>query len=128
MKRILNFLDGHMSAEVDSWNMLDYYFKVGDTKNIPMKYFKATFYKKGTVHLVFTCPELIERFNIYVAQNKTWLPPNYGKVKYTDMTAEEKTVVDNFQGEAAYNEVMKKASYYLAPVTDNQMQMLGEAT
>lgn len=128
IERILNFLDGHMSAEVDSWNMLDYYFKVGDTKNIPMKYFKATFYKKGTVHLVFTCPELIERFNIYVAQNKTWLPPNYGKVKYTDMTAEEKTVVDNFQGEAAYNEVMKKASYYLAPVTDNQMQMLGEAT
>lgn len=128
IERILNFLDGHMSAEVDSWNMLDYYFKVGDTKNIPMKYFKATFYKKGTVHLVFTCPELIERFNIYVAQNKTWLPPNYGKVKYTDMTAEEKTVVDSFQGEAAYNEVMAKSSFYFAPVTGSQMQMLGEAT
>lgn len=126
IERILNFLDGHMTAEVDSWNNLDYYFKYGNTKNVPMKYFKATFYKKGTVHLVFTCPELIERFNIYVAQNKNWLPPNYGKVKYKDMTSEEKTVVDSFQGEAAYNEVMEKASYYLAPVTNSQIQMLGE--
>lgn len=126
IERILNFLDGHMTAEVDSWNNLDYYFKYGNTKNVPMKYFKATFYKKGTIHLVFTCPELIERFNIYVAQNKNWLPPNYGKVKYKDMTAEEKTVVDSFQGEAAYNEVLEKAKYYLAPVTNNQLQMLGE--
>lgn len=126
IERILNFLDGHMTAEVDSWNNLDYYFKYGNTKNVPMKYFKATFYKKGTVHLVFTCPELIERFNIYVAQNKNWLPPNYGKVKYKDMTAEEKTVVDSFQGEAAYNEVMEKAQYYFAPVTNSQIQMLGE--
>lgn len=128
IERILNFLDGHMTEEVNSWNFLEYNFSQGITKNIHQKFYNVTFYKKGTVHLVFTCPELIERFNIYVAQNKTWLPPNYGKVKYTDMTAEEKTVVDNFQGEAAYNEVMKKASYYLAPVTDNQMQMLGEAT
>lgn len=126
IERILNFLDGHMTAEVDSWNALEYYFRCGNTKNIPMKYFKATFYKKGTVHLVFTCPELIERFNIYVAQNKNWLPPNYGKVKYKDMTTEEKTVVDSFQGEAAYNEVLEKAKYYLAPVTNNQLQMLGE--
>lgn len=76
--------------------------------------------------MVFTCPELIQRFNIYVAQNKNWLPPNYGRVKYKDMTAEEKTVVDSFQGEAAYNEVMEKARYYFAPVTNNQIQMLGE--
>ena len=124
IERILNFLDGGMSENVDSWSALDIYFKRGETKNIPMKYFSATFYKKGTVHLTFTCPELIERFNIYAAQNKAWLPPNYGKKKYKDMTAEEKAVIDSFQGEQAYNEVMAKSSYYLAPVTKNNVLML----
>lgn len=126
IERILNFLDGGMTRDVDLWNNLDVCFRRGETKNIELKYFNATFYKKGTVHLVFTCPKLIERFNIYAAQNKQWLPPNYGKTKYKDLTAEEKAVVDSFQGEEAYNEVMAKAEYYLAPVTNNQMLMLGE--
>ena len=42
------------------------------------------------------------------------------------MTAEEKAVIDDFQGEEAYNEVMANAEYYLAPVTNNQLLMLGE--
>jgi hypothetical protein len=124
IERILNFLDGGMTQDVDSMGFLEHYFKLGITKNVPMKYFKATFYKKGTVHLTFTCPELIDRFNIYAAQNKAWLPPNYGKTKYKDMTEDEKAVIDSFQGEEAYNEVMEKASYYLAPVTNNKMLML----
>jgi hypothetical protein len=125
IERILNFLDGHMTAEVDSWNALQRYFDNGETKNIPTKFFTATFYKKGTVHLVFNCPELIERFNIYAAQNKAWLPPCYGKKKYKDMSADEKAVVDSFQGEQAYNEVMAKAGYYLAPVTNGNILLLG---
>lgn len=128
IERILNFLDGGMTQEVDSWGRLKIWIERSITKNLELKYFTATFYKKGTVHLTFTCPELIERFNIYAAQNKAWLPPNYGKTKYKDMTAEEKAVVDSFQGEAAYNEVMAKAEYYLAPVTNNQMLMLGEVS
>lgn len=127
IERILNFLDGHMTADVDSWSALESNFNNGITKNIEMKYFKATFYKKGTVHLTFTCPELIDRFNIYAAQNKNWLPPSYGKKSYKDMTADEKKVVDSFQGEKAYNEIMAKSVYYLAPVTSgNQMLMLEE--
>lgn len=124
IERILNFLDGGRTEEVDSKAHLESYFKSGMTKNVPMKYFSATFYKKGTVHLVFNCPELIERFNIYAAQHKNWLPPNYGKTTYKNMTEEEKAVVDSFQGEKAYNEVMAKSNYYLAPVTGNQMLML----
>ena len=113
-----------MTRDVDLWENLEMCFKRGVTKNIELKYFTATFYKKGTVHLVFTCPELIERFNIYAAQNKAWLPPSYGKKAYKDMDAEEKAVVDSFQGEEAYNEVLSKAGYYLAPVTNNQILML----
>lgn len=124
IERILNFLDGNMTKDVDLGETLERCFKEGNTKNIPLKYFKATFYKKGTIHLVFTCPELIERFNIYAAQNKAWLPPCYGKKAYKEMTTEEKSVVDSFQGENAYNEIMEKSSYYLAPVTNNQVLYL----
>ena len=126
IERIFNFLDGGMTREVDSWNTIRNFFETGETKNIPTKFFKATFYKKGTVHLVFTCPELIERFNIYAGQKKSWLPPSYGKKTYKDMTVEEKTVIDSFQGEKAYNEILTKPNYYFAPVTNNQMLMLGE--
>lgn len=126
IEKILNFLDGGMTLEVDLWRMLETCFNQGITKNIQLKYFKATFYKKGTVHLVFTCPELIERFNIYAAQNKKWLPPTYGKKAYSDMNREEKEVIDSFQGEEAYGEIMKKSSYYLAPVTGNTLLMLEE--
>ncbi len=124
IERILNFLNGSMATDVSLWGNLECSFNRNETKNIELKYFKATFYKKGTVHLTFTCPELIERFNIYAAQNKSWLPPCYGKTAYSNMNAEEKAVIDSFQGEKAYNEVMQKSSYYLAPVTNNQMLML----
>ena len=124
IERILNFLDGGMTRDIDFWNTIENCFEQGITKNIELKYFKATFYKKGTIHLVFTCPELIERFNIYAAQQKAWLPPCYGKKTYKDMTNEEKAVVDGFQGEKAYNEVMTKASYFLAPVTNGNLLAL----
>lgn len=128
IERILNFLDGHMTEEVNSDSFLEYNFKQGITKNIRQKYYTVTFYKKGTVHLTFTCPELIERFNIYAAQQKTWLPPCYGRKKYKDMTAAEKAVVDSFQGEQAYSEVLAKAGYYLAPVTNGSILMLESGT
>lgn len=125
IERILNFLDGGMTRDIDFWHSLKNCFNQGITKNIQLKYFKATFYKKGTVHITFSCPELIERFNIYVAQNKNWLPPCYGKKAYKDMTDTEKEVVNSFQGEAAYNDIMAKSNYYLAPVTNNQMLRIG---
>jgi predicted RNA methylase len=124
IERILNFLDGGMTRDIDFWHSLENCFNQGITKNINLKYFKATFYKKGTVHLEFTCPELIKRFNIYAAQQKKWLPPNYGKTRYTDMTDQEKAVIDSFQGEKDYNEVMASAGYYLKPVTNEQMLLL----
>lgn len=126
LERILNFLDGNMTQDVDMLKQLQDSFAEGITRNIPLKYFSATFYKKGTVHLVFNCPELIDRFNIYVAQQKNWLPPSYGKKAYSNMTAAEKEVVDSFQGESAYQKVLEKSQFYLAPVTNGKMLMLSE--
>lgn len=128
IERILNYFDGNMTADVDLWETIKTSFDKGITKKIPCKFFEATFYKKGTVHITFTCPKLIERFNIYAGQYKKWLPPSYGKKKYKDMTTEEKTVIDEFQGEQAYDEVLKESSYYLAPVTTSHPLLAAEVT
>lgn len=115
IERILNFFDGNMTAEVGLAESLERNFAEGITKNIKCKFFNVTFYKKGTVHITYTCPELIDRYNIYCAKNRRWLPPSYGKKQYKDMTADEQKIVDSFQGEQAYNKVMSRLDYYLAP-------------
>lgn len=124
IERVLNYFDGNMTADVDLWDTVKNSFEQGITKNVPLKFFNATFYKKGTVHLTFNCQNLIERFNIYAGMRKKWLPPSYGKKVYTDLSEEEKEVVNSFQGEEAYNEVMNNADYFLAPVTKNNVLMI----
>ncbi|MBR5311802.1 MAG: DUF4942 domain-containing protein [Clostridia bacterium] len=125
IEKIFNFFDGHMTADVDLGSRIEDYFSRRETKNVPCKFFTATFYKKGTVHITFTCPELLERFNIYAAQNRGWLPPSYGKKKYADMNPGEKKVVDSFQGEKQYAKVLSNTNYYLAsPVRVDTMPLL----
>ena len=127
IERILNFFDGNLTADVDLSSTIEQAFKQNITKNVKCKFFDATFYKKGTVHIVFTCPELIDRFNIYAAQQRGWLPPSYGKKQYADMDAEEKAVVDSFQGAAEYAKVMQNPGYYLAaPVKSQNLLGMGE--
>ena len=127
IERILNFFDGNLTADVDLSNTIKQYFEQGVTKNIKCKFFDVTFYKKGTVHIVFSCPELIDRFNIYAAQRRGWLPPSYGKKQYADMSAEEQAVVDSFQGAAAYAKVLQNPGYYLAaPVKSQNLLVMGE--
>ena len=126
IERILNFFDGNLTADVNLKETIESYFNQGTMKNIPCKYFKATFYKKGTCHLVFTCPELIKRFNIYAAKHRGWLPPSYGKKTYEQMDEEEKKVIDDFQGKEDYNIVLSKPEYYLnAPVKQNVLMIEG---
>lgn len=124
IERIFNFFDGKMTADVDLASTLEVNFKNGITRNIPCKFFYATFYKKGTVHIVFTNQELLERFNIYAARNRNWLPPSYGKKQYKDMTESEQKVVDSFQGEQEYEKVMQRPTYYLS---GNMEQMMLES-
>lgn len=84
-----------------------------NTKNIDTKYFTVTFFKKGTAHFAFKDMELLEKFNLFAAKNKNWLPPCYGKKRYEDMTKEEQRVVDSFQGRERYRHVLENAAYFL---------------
>ena len=113
IEKCFNYLDGGLTEAVDLFQSLEFAEEYGESKDIVLKYFNVTFYKKGTCHITFTNEELLKKFNIFGAQHKGWLPPSYGKKKYSDMTSEEKAVVNNFEGEAEYNKVISNSKYYL---------------
>ncbi len=124
IEKTLDYLDcGHTVWDKDLCEVLKAADQEKKYKNIETKYFFATFYKKGTAHLVFKNLDLLEKFNLFACQKKGWLPPTYGKKHYKNMTDEEKAVVDSFQGEKKYEEIMARPDYYLNAGA-NQMMML----
>jgi len=126
IEKVFDYLDGNMTASVDLHGTLQSACGQGQTRNIVCKYFSVTLYKKGTMHIKFHNQELVDRFNIYCCKHKGWLPPSYGKARYSNMATEEKVVVDSFHGngqegtgEKIYNMVLARADYFLAePVND----------
>lgn len=113
IEKALNYLDGGLTEgrDIDMW--LRHAAETGQTKKIELKYFYVTFYKKGTCHLEFKNEELLKKLNIFGAQNKRWLPPGYGKKKYSEMDAEEKAVIDDFEGKESYEKVLTDVDYYI---------------
>ena len=126
IEKCFNYLDGGLTEAVDLEESLKFAEEYGETKDIQLKYFTVTFYKKGTCHITFNNEELLKKFNIFGSQNKGWLPPSYGHKAYKDMTAEEKAVVDEFEGEKEYNKVISNKEYYL--FDGNNLNLLEEKT
>ena len=121
IEKVFEYLDGNMTAHVDLHGVLENAFKEGNNRGIVCKFFTVTLYKKGTMHIKFHSPELVERFNIYCSQKKNWLPPNYGRTAYADMSQEARAVVDEFNGNgtegsgaAAYAEIVARKGYFLS--------------
>lgn len=121
IEKVFEYLDGNMSVPVNLHGVLQAAHSNGQTKNIQCKFFSVTLYKKGTMHIKFHNQSLVERFNIYCCQKKNWLPPNYGRTAYADMSQEAQAVVDGFNGDGtegsgkvAYGEIMKRQGYFLA--------------
>lgn len=126
IEKCFNYLDGGLTEAVDLEEALKFAEEYGETKNIQLKYFTVTFYKKGTCHIVFNDDELLKKFNIFGSQHKGWLPPSYGKKAYKDMTTEEKAVVNEFEGEKEYSKVMSNKKYYL--FDGNNLNLLEDKT
>ena len=124
IEKVFNYLDDGETQPIDLRETIRQANEAGQTKNIDTKYFTFTIYKKGTTHIKFKNQALLDKFNIYGSQHKRWLPPNYGKATYQEMTDEEKAVVDDFQGEAAYNEVLKNRAYYLPEGSGSKLLQL----
>lgn len=114
MEKCFNYLDnGRTSDGVGMENILRVAAQNGQTRNIELKYFTVTFYKKGTCHIVFKDEKLLKKFNLYGAQKKGWLPPSYGKKTYEEMEPEEKAVVNEFEGKAEYEKTLQNKDFYL---------------
>lgn len=126
IEKCFNYLDGGLTEAVDLEESLKFAEEYGETKDIQLKYFTVTFYKKGTCHITFNNDELLKKFNIFGSQHKGWLPPSYGKKSYKDMTAEEKAVVNEFEGEKEYNKVITNKEYYL--FDGNNLNLLEDKT
>lgn len=126
IEKCFNYLDGGLTEAVDLEESLKFAEEYGETKNIQLKYFTVTFYKKGTCHIIFNNDELLKKFNIFGSQHKGWLPPSYGKKAYKDMTTEEKAVVNEFEGEKEYNKVISNKDYYL--FDGNNLNLLEDKT
>lgn len=109
LEKIFDYLNGTPGAEHYLAQILEKAENEQQTKKISCYYFDLNFYKKGTVHITFKDEELLKKFNIFGGQHKAWLPPCYGKKPYQDMTDEEKTVINDFEGEASYHYVYENA-------------------
>lgn len=100
IEKAFNYLDGCPGTDLWTPGLLSRADKEGVTKDISCKYFNLTFYKKGTVHIVFKDMDLLKKLNIFGGKGKNMLPPRYGKVNFDDMTEKEKSVVKEFDGSA----------------------------
>lgn len=137
LEKVFDYLGGKRPEGYDLNARLSW-AECGSLRNVELAYFKVDFYKKGTIHIKFlpdTMP-LVDRLNIYAAQNRNWLPPNYGRTTYANMNAEEKAVVDSFHGDGTdgsgakmYATVLAQSAFYLTdPATQSAGPLLKAAT
>lgn len=122
VEKIFNYLDGNLTANISLEDSLKTAEMMGQTRKIHLKFFDVTFYKKGTCHIEFTNLDLLKKFNIFGSQKKNWLPPTYGKVQYEEMTNEEKSVIDEFEGKESYQKTMANTKYFI--VESNELLQL----
>ena len=116
LERAMNYLDRGETAFHTPIDRAVRIANAADTNKADFTYFTCTFYKKGTCHIKFK-PEasrIIDRLNIFAGQKKNWLPPTYGKKHYADMTAEEKAVIDDFQGAESYEKTIAAPSMLIS--------------
>jgi hypothetical protein len=113
IEKVFNYLDDGSTESIDIEQTLKMAEHYQESRKIDLKYFLVTFYKKGTCHIEFKNEDILKKFNLFGSQRKGWLPPSYGKAAYKDMTTEEKTTIDEFEGEQSYSEVMKNKSYFI---------------
>lgn len=102
--------------DIDLNNQLKDYQEQQITKKMQFKFFEVDVFKKGTMHIKFRDLDLLKRFNIYGCQHKGWLPPSYGRKSYRDMNAEEKQVIDEYEGQQEYEKVYNNRGNYILDI------------
>lgn len=125
IEKAFNYLAGCPGADIHIRSILSDAETNQQSRNISCKYFDLTFYKKGTVHITFKDMDLLKKLNIFGGKGKNMLPPRYGKVSYEDMTPEEQSVVNEFDGgKEAYMNIYNHREQY---IVQNTMELLSLA-
>lgn len=128
LEKCLAFLqigDSEYIYDIDLNNQLKVYQEQQITKKMQFKFFEVDVFKKGTMHIKFRDLELLKRFNIYGCQHKGWLPPSYGKKSYKDMNAEEKQVIDEYEGQQEYEKVYNNRENYILDIGQRMLLTSG---
>ena len=112
--KVLNYLSNGEPGESKIAEEMQEADRSGKFRNIQLKHFEVTFYKKGTCHITFRDERLLKKFNIYGSQGKHWLPKGYGRRQYSEMLSEEQAVIDSFEGRDSYEETLRESEYYLS--------------
>lgn len=113
IEKIFSMLNDDVLGVYETEKILKWAGNVNITKNIQFKFFKVTFYKKGTCHITFTDKKFLDKLNIYGSQKKGWLPPTFGVKSYNSMSKEEQNIIDDFCGKDKYYEIMTHKEEYL---------------
>jgi Domain of unknown function (DUF4942)/Methyltransferase small domain len=98
---VFNYFDG-MAPYLSMHQAIEQAFAAGKSSGIQSEYFKITVYKKRTIHLTFKNQDILRRFNIVACRGRGWLPHDYSSKPYQDCSAEEKAVIESFEGYESY--------------------------
>jgi len=99
LERILAFLEDGETPLSDINDSLSSAENCGQTKDVQLRDFSVTFFKKGTTHITFTNLDALRRLNIYCCRKKNWLPPDYGITPYEELSPKARQVIDSFSAE-----------------------------
>lgn len=102
IEKVLNYFDGMAPIEQRATDVLARYREIRFGQKVACHYFDATVYAKGTIHITFRCPDLVKQLNVFAGKRYNMLPPDYGRKAYADLNADERRIVDAFEGEAEY--------------------------
>lgn len=123
IEKAMNYLDCGRTESADMEENIRFAQTYGGTRNIDTKYFKVTLYKKGTCHLTFKDLNLLKKFNLYCGKRFNWLPDDYGRKRYDDLTEKEKAVADSFEGKSSYEETFNNQDYFLPQPSSNLLML-----
>lgn len=113
---VVNYFDGMRGSYLSMADAIEDAFRHGQSSKIESTYFTVTCYKKGTIHLTFKDDDILRRFNVAACKGKGFLPHEYGTKAYWDMSEEEQTVVNSFEGQESYARNLNQPLFSATPV------------
>lgn len=120
IEKAMNYLDcGRLEGDKRSANCPDMYTCLQQAQdmgftNVVTKHFSVKVYKKGTCHLTFNDLDLLKKFNLYCGKKLNWLPDDYGRKPYEDLSDEERAVADSFEGKDSYQQTFANQQFFLS--------------